>query len=91
MAVKIRLRRMGRSNAAAYRIVAADERSPRDGRFIETLGWYDPKIEGANFKLDLERAEHWKKNGAQFSDTVRSLIRKAGRQGEPVAEEAPQA
>ena len=79
MSVKIRLRRMGRTNAAAFRVVATDARSPRDGRFIETLGWYDPKQEGDNFKLDLERVDHWKSQGAQVSDTVNSLCRRARR------------
>ncbi len=79
MSVKIRLRRMGRTNAATFRVVATDARSPRDGRFIETLGWYDPKQEGTNFKLDLDRVNHWESKGAQISDTVNSLVRRARR------------
>lgn len=85
MSVKIRLRRMGRTNAAAYRVVATDSRSPRDGKFIETLGWYDPGQEGDNFKLDLDRLDHWLSRGAQASDTVNSLVRRARKApaGEP--------
>lgn len=79
MSVKIRLRRMGRTNAVAYRVVAADTRSPRDGRFIETLGWYDPKQEGVNFNLDTDRVDYWKSQGAQVSDTVNSLYRRAAK------------
>ncbi len=79
MSVKIRLRRMGRTNAAAFRVVATDSRSPRDGRFIETLGWYDPKQEGENFKLDMDRLTYWTSQGAQVSDTVNSLARRARR------------
>lgn len=77
MAVSIRLRRTGGKNEASYRVVAADSRSPRDGRFLEILGWYDPKRTGENFVLKMDRIEHWKGNGAQLSDTVKSLVRKA--------------
>ncbi|MGI6087820.1 MAG: 30S ribosomal protein S16 [Kiritimatiellia bacterium] len=77
MAVKIRCRRMGANNDPAFRIVAADVRSARDGQCLETLGWYDPKRKGENFKLNLERIEKWRANGAQISDTVRSLVRRA--------------
>ena len=77
MSVKLRLTRTGARNAACYRVVAADSRSPRDGRFLETLGWYDPKQEGINFKLDLDRLAYWKSKGATMSDTVRSLEKKA--------------
>ncbi len=77
MAVSIRLRRTGGKNEVSYRVVAADSRSPRDGRFLEILGWYDPKREGANYVLKLDRIEYWKQNGAQLSDTVASLVRKA--------------
>ena len=76
MAVVIRMRRMGRKNQPYYRIVATDKRSPRDGRFIETLGWYDPKKTGKNFGLDAERIAYWQNNGAQLSDIVRSLVRR---------------
>jgi small subunit ribosomal protein S16 len=77
MAVKIRLKRTGSRNDACYRVVAADTRSPRDGRNLENLGWYTPTQPGVNFKLKLERIDHWIGNGAQVSDTVASLIRKA--------------
>lgn len=77
MAVKIRCRRMGANNDPAFRIVATDMRSARDGQCLENLGWYDPKRKGGNFKLDLERIEKWRTNGAQLSDTVRSLVRRA--------------
>ncbi len=75
--VKIRMRRTGCRNHAAYRIVAADSRSPRDGKFIEILGWYDTQIKDENFKLNLERVDYWLKQGAQPSDTVATLIRRA--------------
>lgn len=77
MAVKIRLRRMGSRNAAFYRVVVQDSRRATTGRFIETLGWYDPKQEGINFSLNLERAEYWLGTGAQASNTAASLIKKA--------------
>ncbi len=75
--VKIRMRRTGCRNHAAYRIVAADERSPRDGKFLEILGWYDTQLKENNFKLDLERVDHWLQHGAKPSTTVASLIRRA--------------
>ncbi len=75
--VKIRMRRTGCKNHAAYRIVAADERSPRDGKFLEILGWYDTQIKDENFKLDIERVDHWLSKGAKPSATVASLIRRA--------------
>lgn len=75
--VKIRMRRTGCRNHAAYRIVAADSRSPRDGKFLEILGWYDTQIKDDNFKLNLERVDYWLKQGAQPSDTVATLIRRA--------------
>ena len=77
MAVVVRLRRMGNRNNAFYRVVAADSRTPTDGRFIERLGWYNPNLDGTNFKLDLERVEYWQQNGAQFTGTVKSLVKKA--------------
>ena len=77
MAVKIRMTRKGGRNDACYRVVAADSRSPRDGRFLEILGWYDPKREGTNFLLKQGLIDHWKRRGASVSDTVKSLIRKA--------------
>src|SRR5205823_13360389 len=76
MAVSIRLRREGAKNRPYYKIVVADSRSPRDGKFIEIIGTYDPKTPGNNSSLKLERAEYWISKGAQPSDTVRSLIKK---------------
>ena len=75
--VKLRMRRTGCNNHAAYRIVAADERSPRDGKFLEILGWYDTALKENNFKLDLERCDYWMSKGAKPSETVASLIRRA--------------
>ncbi len=77
MAVKVRLTRTGANKDNCFRVVATDSRNPRDGRFIETLGWYDPKREGVNFSLKLERIAYWKGVGAELSDTVRSLVRRA--------------
>lgn len=77
MAVRIRLRRVGTKNVPAYCIVVTDGRSPRDGRFIENVGTYDPKLAQNNFKVDLERARYWIQKGAQPSDTVRSILKKA--------------
>ena len=74
--VKIRLRRMGAKKAPFYRIVVADSRGPRDGRFIEEIGTYDPMAEGENIKVDLERAKYWISNGAQPTETVRGLLTK---------------
>ena len=75
--VKIRLRRMGAKKAPFYRIVVADSRSPRDGRFIEEIGTYDPLSESNSLHVDLERAKYWIANGAQPTDTVRALLKKA--------------
>ncbi len=75
--VKIRMRRTGCTNHATYRIVAADSRSPRDGKFLEILGWYDTQIKENNFKLDLARVDYWLSQGAKPSTTVASLIRRA--------------
>jgi small subunit ribosomal protein S16 len=69
---------MGRKKAPFYRIVAADSRSPRDGRFIEVVGYYDPMKKPATLQIDTDKAMKWLKNGAQPSDTTRSLLRKAG-------------
>ena len=74
--VKIRLRRMGAKKAPFYRIVVADSRCPRDGRFIEEIGTYDPMAEGENIKVALERAKYWISNGAQPTETVRGLLTK---------------
>src|SRR5690606_22299023 len=77
MAVSIRLRRMGRKKQPHYRIVVAESASPRDGRFVESLGFYKPLSRPARLVLDLERVDHWLGRGAQPSGTVKSLIRKA--------------
>ena len=76
--VKIRLRRMGAKQNPFYRIVVADSRYPRDGRFIEELGTYNPMTSEAAVQIDAERAQAWIKNGAQPTDTVRGLLKKAG-------------
>jgi len=76
MAVSIRLRREGALNRPYFKIVVADKRSPRDGKFIEIIGTYDPKKAGQNSTIKLDRAEYWISKGAQPSDTVRSLIKK---------------
>ena len=76
--VKIRLRRMGAKKAPFYRVVVADARSPRDGRCIEEIGTYNPLTEPAVINVDVEKAQTWIKNGAQPTDTVRGLLKKAG-------------
>ncbi len=78
MAVKIRLRRMGAKKAPFYRIVVADSRYPRDGRFIEEIGYYNPLEEPASLKVDAEKAKKWIANGAQPTDTVKVLFKKNG-------------
>ena len=78
MAVKIRLRRMGAKKAPFYRIVVADSRYPRDGRFIEELGYYDPTKEPSVLKVDDGKAKSWIANGAQPTDTVKALLKKNG-------------
>src|SRR5215469_10211981 len=75
MAVSIRLRKEGTKNRPYYKVVVADRRSPRDGKFIETIGTYDPKKPGHNSTLNIDRIEYWIGKGAQPSDTVRSLIK----------------
>ena len=75
MAVKIRLRRMGAKKAPFYRIVVADSRYPRDGRFIEEIGFYDPTKEPSVVKVDAEKAKKWIANGAQPTDTVRAILK----------------
>ena len=77
MSVKIRCRKTGANNDPCFRIVATDSRSPRDGKCLEILGWYDPKKAKANFHLKLERIAAWKSKGAILSETVRSLVKKA--------------
>jgi ribosomal protein S16 len=76
--LKIRLRRMGAKKQPFYRIIVADSRAPRDGAFVEELGYYNPTTEPAELKVDNERAQQWMKNGAQPTDTVRGLLKKAG-------------
>ena len=78
MAVKMRLRRMGAKKAPFYRVVVADERSPRDGKFIDEIGYYNPLTNPAEVKIDAEKAEKWLNNGAQPTETVRSLLKKSG-------------
>lgn len=78
MAVKIRLKRMGAKRSPFYRVVVADARSPRDGRFIEEIGYYNPLTDPAQVKINEERALKWLLDGAQPSDTVRSLFRREG-------------
>ena len=78
MAVKIRLKRMGAKKAPYYRLVVADSRSPRDGRFIETVGTYNPLATPAEVKIDEEKAMQWLNNGAIPTDTVKNLFSKAG-------------
>ena len=76
--VKLRLRRMGAKKRPSYRIVAADSRSPRDGAFIESVGFYDPITDPATINVNLDRARHWIDKGAQPTDTVRSILKRAG-------------
>ena len=76
--VKIRLRRMGAKKAPFYRIVVADSRYPRDGRFIEEIGYYNPTTDPTDLKVDVDRAQAWIKTGAQPTETVRDLLKKAG-------------
>ncbi|MGN1319997.1 MAG: 30S ribosomal protein S16 [Acutalibacteraceae bacterium] len=78
MAVKIRLRRIGAKKAPFYRVVVADSRYPRDGRFIEEIGYYDPTKEPAIVNIDAEKAKKWIGNGAQPTDTVKALLKKNG-------------
>jgi len=77
MAVKIRLTRAGGKNDITFRVVATDSRTPRDGRCLELLGWYDPRKKGANYSLKLDRIDSWLAKGAVPTETVRSLIKKA--------------
>jgi small subunit ribosomal protein S16 len=79
MSVKIRMKRVGTKNTPVYRIVVADSRSPRDGKFIEEIGTYHPLNKGDNFTLKLDRAQYWVSKGAQASDTVASFIKKAAK------------
>jgi len=79
MAVKIRMKRVGTKNLPVFRIVVADGRSPRDGKFIEEIGTYQPLKKGDNFSIKLERAQYWISKGAQPSDTVASFLKKANK------------
>jgi small subunit ribosomal protein S16 len=90
MAVRLRLRRTGTINKPCYRIVATDSRSPRDGRFIEVIGFYDPRH--SNEKIDLDRADYWIRHGAQPSEVVGHIIKRAKRTqaGEPMKSVTPQ-
>ena len=78
MAVKIRLRRMGKKKAPFYRVVVADSRSPRDGKFIDEIGTYDPYQDPSVFKFDEEKAKQWLANGAKPTETVGKLLKQAG-------------
>lgn len=82
MAVVIRLRKVGRKNKDIFRVVVADKRAPRDGKFIENVGQYDPNREPPLIKINLERIEYWRNKGAKPSETVSSLIRKAKKDNE---------
>ncbi len=78
MAVKIRLRRMGQKKAPFYRVIVADSRSPRDGRFIEEIGYYDPNVDPSVIKVDVEKAKEWIANGAKPTETVAKILKIAG-------------
>ncbi|MBQ7784803.1 MAG: 30S ribosomal protein S16 [Clostridia bacterium] len=78
MMVKIRLKRMGMKKKPFYRVVVADERATRDGRFIDEIGYYNPVSNPVELKIDVEKAQTWLKNGAQPTDTVRTLLKKTG-------------
>lgn len=91
MAVKLRLMRMGKKKQPTYRVVAADSRSPRNGRFIEIIGTYDPRHEPSVVKIDTERAADWISKGAQPTETVARLIKVAESQPAPAADDAPAA
>ncbi len=78
MSVKIRLTRMGKKKAPTYRVIVADERAPRDGRFIDEIGYYDPTSDPSVVKIDTDKAQEWIKNGAKPTDTVAKLLKIAG-------------
>jgi small subunit ribosomal protein S16 len=78
MSVKIRLKRVGKKKAPSYRVVVADSRSPRDGRIIENIGWYNPMVEPSAIHIDEEKAIRWLKNGAQPTESVASLLKRSG-------------
>jgi small subunit ribosomal protein S16 len=77
MALVIRLRQQGKNNRQSYRLVVADRRSPRDGKYVENLGWYDPFLPTNNFVIKLDRVQHWLDNGAILSDRARVFVKKA--------------
>lgn len=91
MAVKIRLRRIGKKKAPFYRVVVADSRYPADGRFIEEIGYYNPLENPVVIKIDTEKAQKWMANGAQPTDTVKSLLKKAAAKAKTEAAEQPAA
>jgi small subunit ribosomal protein S16 len=96
MTVKIRLKRTGMKKAPSYRVVVADSRSPRDGRIIENIGWYNPRVEPSAININEEKALSWLKNGAQPTESVASLLKRAGimdrfNQTKESAAEVPQA
>ncbi|HKV60069.1 MAG TPA: 30S ribosomal protein S16 [Ktedonobacteraceae bacterium] len=78
MTVKIRLKRVGKKKAPSYRVVVADSRSPRDGRIIENIGWYNPLVEPSAIQIDADKALNWLKVGAQPTDSVTSLLKRTG-------------
>src|SRR5947209_15110592 len=78
MAVKIRLKRVGKTKAPSYRVVVADSRFPRDGRIIENIGWYNPRVEPSAIHIDEEKVLGWLKNGAQPTESVASLLKRTG-------------
>lgn len=80
MALKIRLRQQGRTNRQTYRLVVADVRSPRDGKYVEMLGWYDPTLENNNIVVDADRTNYWLSQGAEFTDQAKAIIKKVAPQ-----------
>lgn len=92
MSVKIRLRRTGSNRNPSFRIIVTDSRKATvGGRLIETIGWYDPKVGGDNYKLEVDRLEHWKKHGAHVSDTVRALLKRSRQAADKAPAPAPAA
>jgi small subunit ribosomal protein S16 len=91
MSVKIRLKRTGKTHAPSYRVVVADTRSPRDGRIIEQIGWYNPRTEPSTIHIDAEKAQYWMKHGALPTESVASLLRRAGITSQQTPQAAPAA
>ena len=89
MSVSIRLKKMGKKDQPFYRVIAADTLKKREGSYIENLGWYNPMVDGDNFKLDQERAEYWLSKGARISNTVKSLIARNRKKIAAAEEAAP--